>query len=152
MTLAGNIEQTLRPTVEGLGYEFLCLEQISDGRDPLLRLYIDHADGINVEDCAKVSRAISALLDVEDSLLSTYRLEVSSPGWDRPLVTAEHFLQFVGSEARIRMRLPLAGQRNFRGRIHGVEADQVVIEVDGEPRSLTLNDIEKARLVPDAAE
>ena len=86
----------LQPLVEDLGYEFVGIERSSNPKNPVLIIYIDTPDGIAVEDCEKVSREVAALLDVEDPIPGQYRLEVSSPGLDRPLFTLEHFGQFTG--------------------------------------------------------
>nr|MBV6630331.1 ribosome maturation factor RimP [Oceanococcus sp. HetDA_MAG_MS8] len=149
MPLARDIEALIAPTIEGLGYELLCLEFAQAGHDTILRVYIDHANGIGLEDCETVSRALSAQLEVEDPIPEAYRLEVSSPGWDRPLVKEEHFLAFVGSEAKVKMAVPLDGRRNFRGFILSASDGQVQLLVDGTEFSIPLADVDRARLVPD---
>lgn len=149
MSLAQDIEAALTPTVEGLGYELLCLELQPDGKDALLRLYIESPEGIGIQDCEKVSRAVSAQLEIDDPIAGAYRLEVSSPGWDRPLAKKKHFEDYMGSEAKIRTHLPIIDRRNFRGFIRAVEDEAVHLQVDGELFVIPLADIEKARLVPD---
>lgn len=146
--LLSQLETTLTPAVSGLGYELLCLEFQGSGDNAVLRLYIDAADGIGVEDCARVSREVSALLDVEDPIAQGYRLEVSSPGLDRPLVTPAHFRQFIGQEAKVRLHASQQERRNFRGEILSCDNSQLQLRVDGEVFDLALNDIERARLVP----
>ncbi|MGB1557975.1 MAG: ribosome maturation factor RimP [Oceanococcaceae bacterium] len=150
MPLARDIEELLEPTVSGLGYELLCLEMVTGGKELLLRLYIDSEAGIGIGDCEKVSRAVSAQLEIDDPIAEAYRLEVSSPGWDRPLVKPEHFVTYQGHETKIKTLLPLDGRRNFRGRIVSVADGAVHIEVDGAPFVIRLDDIERARLVPES--
>ena len=138
----------LEPTVESLGYELVDLEAKIGGRDGVLRVFIDHADGIGLDDCEKVSLAISALLDVEDPLPGQYNLEVSSPGLDRKLTKHEHFQRFMGDIVKVQMRFPIEGRRRFRGKLVATDAENIVVEVDGEAHTLPLATIDTARLVP----
>ena len=112
----------------------------------LLRVFIDKTDGINVDDCALVSNHLGRLLAVEN--VGYDRLEVSSPGLDRPLRTAKDFARFSGQKARLKLRVPVAGQRNFVGVLCNTEAGKVGLEIDGQLLSLDLGNIDKARLVP----
>jgi ribosome maturation factor RimP len=139
----------LEPVAAGLGYELIDLEWSSAGKSSVLRAYIDRTDGggVGLDDCERASRAISAVLDAEDPIGHEYRLEVSSPGFDRPLRTAAHFARFAGSEARIELAVPIEGRRRFRGRLGGVEDGTVTIEVDRREWKLPLAGINKARLV-----
>lgn len=139
----------LEPVVAELGYELLEVEFTSAGRSSLVRVYIDRTDGsgIGLDDCERVSRAIGAALETDDPVGHEYRLEVSSPGFDRPLRTAAHFARFAGSEARIELAKPLEGRRRFRGRLGPVEEGNVTIEVDRREWKLPLAGISKARLV-----
>ena len=115
----------------------------------MLRIYIDHENGIQVEDCTAVSRQISAMLDVEDPVPGHFNLEISSPGLDRPLRKAEDFERFSGEMVKIKLSMPtLEGQRNFTGKLLGLKDNDVLIEVDGETEYLPFGGIEKARLVP----
>ena len=139
----------LQPLVEDLGYEFVGLERSSNPKNPVLVVYIDRPDGIAVEDCEKVSREVAALLDVEDPIPGQYRLEVSSPGLDRPLFTLEHFVQFTGELVQISLFAPQDGRRNYKGQILGTEVGQLRIDQDGVEVTLELSNIAKARLVPD---
>lgn len=138
----------LEPAVEDLGYELVHIELGSQDRETILRLYIDAPGGIQVDDCESVSRQVSALLDVEDPVTGGYRLEVSSPGLDRPLVKPDHFKQFVGDQARIVMTAHVLGRRRFTGHMVEASDESVVIEVDGESYELPYNDMESARLEP----
>ena len=139
----------LQPLVEDLGYEFVGLERSSNPKNPVLIIYIDSPDGIAVEVCEKVSREVAALLDVEDPIPGQYRLEVSSPGLDRPLFTLAHFGQFTGESAQITLYAPQDGRRKFKGQILGTDVGQVRIDQDGVEVTLDLGNIAKARLVPD---
>ena len=138
----------LEPPVQALGYELVDLEARTGGNG-LLRIYIDQDDGIDLDDCERVSRQLSAFLDVEKPLPGSYTLEVSSPGLARPLRTAEHFERFAGNEAKIRLVMPLDGRRNFRGKLCGIEGATVVIEVDKQVWRLPLVDIATAQLIPE---
>lgn len=148
---SGKLTALLQPLVEDLGYEFVGIEHSSNPKNPVLLIYIDAADGIAVEDCAKVSREIAALLDVEDPIPGTYQLEVSSPGLDRPLFTLAQFEQFSGEVAQISLFAPRDGRRKFKGKILGTEDGQVRVEQDGVEVTLDLGNIAKAHLVPDYA-
>ena len=141
----------LEPTVERLGYELADLEIRLGGKGGLVRLFIDKPEGIGLDDCEKVSRAVSAILDVEDPVPGNYDLEVSSPGVDRKLTKVQHFQRFMGETVKVKMRFPVEGRRRFRGRLLSVDAENIVVEVDGEPHSLALAVIDTARLVPDGA-
>ncbi|MEO0974463.1 MAG: ribosome maturation factor RimP [Pseudomonadota bacterium] len=140
--------QLLEPGVESLGFELLDVEYTQVGARNTLRIYIDRADGITVDDCGVVSRHVSATLDVEDPINEPYDLEVSSPGEKRPLRTPAHFLKAVGERARVEMGVGLAGRRRFTGIIEGVENDMVNLDVDHEPFSLPLVDVVRAHIAP----
>lgn len=139
----------LEPVAAGLGYELIDVEWSSAGKSAVLRAYIDRTDGsgVGLDDCERASRAIGAVLDAEDPIGHEYRLEVSSPGFDRPLRKASHFARFAGSEARIELAEPIEGRRRFRGRLGGVDDGNVTIEVDRREWKLPLAGISKARLV-----
>jgi len=139
----------LGPVVSGLGYELVEIEWSASGSNSLLRIYIDRTDGaaVGLDDCERVSRSVGAVLEAADLIGHEYRLEVSSPGFDRPLRTAEHFERFAGSEARIELAAPVEGRRRFRGRLGPLEGGMVSIEVDRKEWKLPLSGISKARLV-----
>ena len=145
----GEIAKLLEPTIERLGYELIDLEAKLGGKGGLVRLYIDKPEGIDLEDCEKVSLAVSALLDVEDPIPGNYNLEVSSPGLDRKLTKVEHFQRFAGETVKVQMRFPIEGRRRFRGTLVSSDDENIVVEVDGESHSLPLKTIDTARLVPD---
>lgn len=148
--MTGNeLAALLEPTVTQLGYELTDLEVRLGGKSGLVRVFIDKPEGIGLDDCEKVSLAISALLDVEDPLPGHYDLEVSSPGLDRKLTKIEHFQRFTGDTVKIEMRLPIDGRRRFKGTLVSVNDENIVVEVDGEQHSLALAAIHAARLVPE---
>jgi ribosome maturation factor RimP len=139
---ADKITGLLEATLPGLGYELVHLE-LSRG---LVRVFIDQAGGVNVDDCAVVSNHLSRLFAVEG--VGYERLEISSPGLDRPLRRPEDFLRFSGERAQVRMRVPIAGRKNFTGVLRGVSRSELKLEVDGALVSLDLAQVDKARLVP----
>ena len=141
------LTELLRPSSEALGYEFLGLEFIGQGAHSVLRLYIDHEEGISVEDCTKVSHQASGILEVEDPISSQYTLEVSSPGLDRPLFSLPHFKKVVGQEISIRCHLGVDGRRKFKGLLNEVDENILVITVDNQPYEVDFQDIDKANLV-----
>ncbi len=145
------LAKLLEPTVERLGYELVDLEVRLGGKGGLVRVFIDKPDGIDLEDCEKVSRAVSAILDVEDPVPGNYNLEVSSPGLDRKLTKVEHFQRFEGQTVNVKMRFPIAGRRRFSGTLVSSDEENIVVEVDGESHSLPLKTIDTARLVPEVA-
>jgi ribosome maturation factor RimP len=109
---------------------------------------MDSPRGITVEDCAKVSNHLSRALAVEG--IDYERLEVSSPGLDRPLKRPEDFTRFAGQKASVKLRLPLQGRRRYEGKLSGIEEGKVILEVEGERMSFAFADIDRARLVPDS--
>ena len=140
----------LRAEVELLGYELVAVELIGQGKGGmLLRVYIDHEDGINLDDCVQVSHQVSGVLDVEDPIHEHYRLEVSSPGLDRPLMEEAHFTRFIGHKARLKTRVKIENRHRFTGVLQGVEEHRVLLEDDGVVYRLPIDDIETARLVPE---
>lgn len=132
-------------TLPGLGYEFVDVEHSNHGK--LLRVFIDKAEGITVDDCALVSNHLSHLFQVEG--IDYDRLEVSSPGLDRPLRRVQDFQRFEGEKASVRTNMAHDGQRNFVGILRGADAETLKLEVDGATVSLEMADIHKARLVPE---
>ena len=140
-----DLQQMLETTLAGLGYELVDLER--SGKGKLLRIFIDKPGGVTLDDCAAVSNHVSRVLAVEG--IDYDRLEVSSPGLDRPLKKEQDFVRYAGQKARIKLRVPLAGQRNFVGVLRETRAGKVEIEVDdGKRVSVDLSNLEKARLVP----
>ncbi|MDY7219486.1 ribosome maturation factor RimP [Denitrificimonas sp. JX-1] len=142
------LQDMLTPVVEALGYECWGIEFISQGRHSVLRVYIDHEDGILIDDCEKVSRQLSAVMDVEDPISSEYTLEVSSPGVDRQLFTLEQFARYVGEQVKIKLRSPIEERRNYQGLLRSVEDQDVVVQVDEYEYLLPIDLIEKANILP----
>jgi len=137
----------LRPSVEQVGKELLGVEFISAGNNSILRLFIDHENGIDVDDCAEVSRQVGAILDVEDPISSEYSLEVSSPGVDRPLFDLAHYEAVIGETVEIKLSISLNGRRKFKGLLQAIENDTLVVVVDGIDYELPYSNIDKANLV-----
>lgn len=149
-SLQDRLVEQLEPLVENLGYELVLLEYNAHRGSGLLRLFIDAAGGVTLGDCEKVSREVEGLLDVEDPIPQNYRLEVSSPGLDRPLVKPAHFERFAGAQVRVQLLAPQDGRRKFRGVLRGMRGGGVVLETqDAGTVELALDNIERARLVPD---
>jgi len=135
-----------------MGYELILTEWTTDRGHPVIRLYIDRPekeDTVTISDCTQVSREVGSVLDIEDPLPGKrYRLEVSSPGLDRPLVKPEHFRRYRGHEARVRLRKDVAKKRKrYRGLIKEVSEESLQIEVDGQLHCIELGHIDKANLV-----
>lgn len=143
------LEQLIEPVVQSLGFEFWGLELSGRGQHTLLRIYIESEQGITVENCAQVSRQISALMDVEDPIESEYNLEVSSPGMDRPLYTLDHYQRFSGHQIQLKLRLAYEGQRKFSGLLKGIEEDEVVLQVDEDEYCFPFETIDQAKVKPD---
>ena len=139
----------IEPLLGNLGYELVELE-FSGGRGSgTLRVFIDRAEGVGIEDCERVSREISALLDVHDPIPTHYRLEVSTPGLDRVLRTAAHFARFVGARVEVELAAPRDGRRRFTGRLEQASATGIELTVDGTQVQLTYAEVFRARLVPE---
>ena len=147
--IGDELAKMIEPTIVGLGYELSDIDVKLNERDGVVRIYIDKLpDGVGMEDCAAVSRQVSALLDVEDPIPGNYTLEVSSPGLDRRLTKLEHYERFLEEVVKIKLRFPQDGRRNFRGTLKAANAENIDIEVDGVMFELPLATIESARLVP----
>ena len=138
----------LEPPINALGYELVDLEAHTS-RNGLLRIFIDRESGIDLDDCEAVSHQISAVLDVEDPMPGQYSLEVSSPGSDRPLRTLEHFERFSDEMVRIKLRQALDGQQNFKGRLLGVEDQEVLLALDRGTVRLAHDEISSAHVLPE---
>jgi len=147
---SAGLQEIVRGVVEPMGYELVGVEYLAGYQGGnLLRVYIDHENGINVDDCAAVSHQLSGVLDVEDPLPGQYSLEVSSPGLDRPLFDAEQFECYIGHKVNVRLDPSIGGRRKYKGLLLGLEDDHILVEVDGEVYPLYLDQIQEARLVPE---
>ena len=139
-----------------LGFELVCLESAREGRDSILRLYIDHLDRgpdghrpITLDDCVAANDGLVAWLDVEfPSLRDDLNLEISSPGLERPLVKPEHFQRFQGRLCRLQTAAPIGGQKRFKGWIGTCTAESITLEEDGVLKTIPLEAVQKARLAP----
>jgi ribosome maturation factor RimP len=142
------IETLIAPSLEAMGYRVVRVA-VTGGRRATLQIMAERVDdkAMTVEDCADISRTASALLDVADPIATAYTLEVSSPGIDRPLVRREDFARFAGFEAKIELTSPVDGRRRFRGKLLGVEGDDVRVLVDAAPVALPLATVVRAKLV-----
>lgn len=142
------LEQLIGPVIESLGCSLWGCEYSSHGRHTTLRLYIEAEGGVGVEHCEKVSRQVSAVMDVEDPISGEYTLEVSSPGLDRPLYTLAQFSLYIGEKVSVRLQHAFDGRRKFTGRLNGVEGEDILLVVDDEEYLLPIDSIEKANVVP----
>jgi ribosome maturation factor RimP len=136
------------PLLGQLGYELVDLEYSPGRMRAQLRLFIDRTGGIGLDDCERVSREISALLDVEDPVPTGYALEVSSPGLDRVLRTPAHFQRFVGERVRVELLNPRDGRRRYTGRLAALNDAGIELEVDGAMVAVPFAQIGRARLAP----
>lgn len=139
----------VEPVVTAMGYELVGVEYHPGRRDGLLRIYIDTETGVTLNDCTRVSHQISGLLDVEDPIQGSYRLEISSPGLDRPIIKPADFDRFAGSEVRVKLNGLWEGRRKIRGTLKGLRDGHVLIEEDGVAYVVPLDRIDKSNLVPD---
>ena len=144
------MKELIEPVVEALGCRLWGIEQMSQGKRVTLKVYIEGEDrNVDVEDCARVSRQLSSLLDVEDVVSGKYILEVSSPGLDRRLFTRDQFDECTGENIRISLRKPYEGQVKFKGFLAGLEGDEVILQTGEEEQVLfPLEQIDRANVVP----
>ena len=143
------IRQLLQPVVEALGCELWGVDLQTGAKTKLLRIYIDKDnDLVGIEDCERVSRQASSILDVEDAINGEYILEVSSPGMDRPLYEIGQYEKYVGEDISLRLRFPYEGRRNFKGRLTGVDGDEIILVVTDHEYLFPVVGIEKANVVP----
>ncbi|MEJ6670612.1 MAG: ribosome maturation factor RimP [Pseudomonadales bacterium] len=142
------LSKLIEPVVQELGCELWGIEKLQQGRQVVLKIYIESADGITVDDCARISRQVSAILDVEDPIPGEYMLEVSSPGVERRLFKPEHFDVCKGEKVQITLRQAFDGRRKFKGVLCGLEDEEVVIRVDdAQEIVLPISSIERARVL-----
>jgi ribosome maturation factor RimP len=148
MVSVQDLSALFEPVIQSMGYELVGVEFQGSLQHGTLRVYIDHENGIGVNDCAAISQQISAILDVEEPIQQAYDLEVSSPGLNRPLFKAADYELFTDRLVKIKMAVPVDGRRNFKGVIQGVKQSKVVqVMVDNESYELLISDIAKANLI-----
>ncbi|WP_280539652.1 ribosome maturation factor RimP [Chromohalobacter sp. 11-W] len=138
----------IEPVVTAMGFDLWGVDYLAQGKHSRLVIYIESAEGVTVDDCASVSRQVSGVLDVEDPIAGEYRLEVSSPGMDRPLFTLDQFARFKGSHVKVKLSAPFEGRRKFQGQLAGVEGDEILLQLDGQEYCFPVESIEQARVVP----
>jgi len=146
VTIEQKLEDLFKPSVESMGFELWAIEYIPAGRHTTLRVFVDKLGGINVDDCAAISRQLSAIMDVEDPISDQYMLEVSSPGLDRVLIKPEHFKRYEGKQVRVRSAVAILGRKKINGLMTKVLDDAIEVEVDGELFEIPFGLIDKANL------
>lgn len=139
----------IEPIVEGLGYECVGIEYNPHPKNALLRIYIDSANGILVDDCTKVSHQLSGVMDVEDPIISNYQLEISSPGAERPFFKLAQFERFIGSTITVNLFKPVNNRRKITGIIQKVENECVFLQENNQLIEVSFTAMSKARLVPE---
>ena len=144
-TLRRTLREMAEPLVEELGCTLIAIQLTGDRTGPIVRLFLDRPGGVRVADCTRVSRQLSLELDVEDPMVSAYRLEVSSPGMERPVELPEDFARFAGYRAKVRMA-PDWGRRRYKGVLKGLEGDNVLLDGGREVYTLPLGRIDRAHL------
>ena len=142
-----DIEALIKPAIMSLGCQLWGV-QLIQSKHSILRVFIDTEAGAGIEECEKVSRQVSQILDVEDPIRGEYTLEVSTPGMDRPLFKLEQFAKYQGEQISLRVHTPYKGQRNFKGLLCGIEGGDVVLRVEDTEILLPIEGIEKANVVP----
>ena len=147
MQRSEQLKELFEPIVDALGYVLWGVETSLSGKDPMVRIFIDSDKGIGVEACAAVSHHVGAMLDVEDPIASEYRLEVSSPGLDRPLFTLQQFEKYQGHNVKLKLRRPFEERRKFTGQLVKVDGDELVIREGEYEYILPIQLIEKANLI-----
>ncbi len=141
-----HLVKLIEPIVEGLGYECVGIEYNPHPKNGLLRVYIDREQGIDIDDCSKVSHQISGVLDVEDPIQGNYNLEVSSPGLERPVFKLKQFEQYIGSIVKINLYKPVNNRRKMMGKILAVNGENIQLDVDGQIFDIPFQSISKANL------
>ncbi|MBA3536151.1 MAG: ribosome maturation factor RimP [Tatlockia sp.] len=145
--IQNEIEELLKPLVVDLGFELWGCEYLSQGKHSLLRLYIDKEDGISLEDCQRVSKQVSAFLDVEDPIPGNYSLEISSPGIPRPLFYKDQYNRYLGHEIKVKLFKPINGSRKLEGTINKASGEILSLKVGEEILEVPFSHIVKANLI-----
>jgi ribosome maturation factor RimP len=146
--LEAQVHALIEPSITAMGFRLVQLKLNDGSKNRLLQIMAERPDGsITLEDCAQISRQVSAVLDVEDIIPSAYRLEVGSPGIDRPLVSLEDYVKYQGFTAKLETILPIQGRRRFTGEILAPEGETLRLKVDGEIYTIALRDVQQSKLV-----
>lgn len=143
------LRSLIEPVVAGLGYELWGVEFRTGAGSGTLRVYIDRGGGVTLDDCERASRQLAALLDVEDPFGGPYSLEVSSPGMDRPLLETGHYERYLGERISVKTVEKIEGRRNFTGVLEAFEQGRMIVVCEDGPMTISLREVERARLVPD---
>lgn len=141
------LESLFDPIVTGLGYQLWGIEYRSSQKHALIKIFIDHENGVTLDHCSEVSHQVSAVLDVEDPIAVPYTLEVSSPGVERPLLKLAHYQRYLGSEIKVRLTWALEGRKNFKGELIRVESDNITMLVDNLEVSFSVDAVKRANLI-----
>ena len=148
--ISATVTELVDSVVSPLGYELVGVEYIPQGKNSILRVFIDSEAGVVLEDCEQVSRQLSSVLDVEDPIKGQYLLEISSPGLDRPLFKLADYQRFSGQSIKLRLHDMQDGRRKMKGRIERVVDDEITLSLDdGEQITVRFDDIDKANLIPE---
>ncbi|MDC2824762.1 ribosome maturation factor RimP [Rodentibacter pneumotropicus] len=146
-TLEQNLQEILQGSIEDLGCELWGIECQRSGRFMTVRVFIDKEGGVTIDDCADISRQVSAILDVEDPIADKYNLEVSSPGLDRPLFTLAQYKRYLGEEILIHLRIPMMERRKWQGKLERIENDMLTLKVDDQEQTFVFGNIQKANVI-----
>ena len=144
-----DLSAMLKPVVERMGYIYWGLQFNNHGRHAVVRVYIDHPEGITLDDCSVVSNQLSGVLDVEDVLRQSYTLEVSSPGIERPLLNNEHYELYIGAKIKVKSYIPLNNRKNFSGRLEAANKSAITLRIEDELIDIPYNAIKQGRLLCD---
>ena len=137
----------LQPVIEGMGLEYVGYEFMSQGRHSTLRIYIDHESGVTIDHCTQVTRQLDAVLNVEEAIPGHYRIEVSSPGLERPLFKLVHFERFIGKPVKMKLYTPVEGQSHFQGSLDAVQDDKITLSTEEGSITVPFSEIVKANLI-----
>lgn len=145
--LESKVYDILSASISNLDCELYGCEYVAGAGKPVLRLFIDKENGVSLADCQLIMDFVSPLLDVEDVMLGEYNLEVSSPGANRRLFVTKHYVSQIGNNIKVKLKLPLNGQRNFKGKLLAVVDNSIKLEVDGDTHAFIIDNIDKANLL-----
>lgn len=147
--IVSRVEELVLPILESADFELVDVEYVKEGPNWYLRIFIDHPEGIDLDDCEFVSRKVEALLDEEDFIKESYILEVSSPGIERPLKYEKDFIRFAGEQIMVNTYKPINGRKTFKGLLQGLDGKDIIVKEDSEEIRLPLSDVSHAHLVVD---